>query len=1061
MLAALLFAGLTGCTGEAKKAYHQHRADRFFAAGQFDRAEIEYLNVLRADVNNAHAYARLGEIYFQQGRLQSAAPFLYKASAFATNDLGLRLKLGYVYAGLANLQQARDAAEFILSRNPHDDDAPLLLADVSLTPKDVATTRKELHALAQSGDRAAYETALGSLAFRERDLESARAAFKRALALDPKFAAALEAMGALYAAQNDLANAETYFKAASDASDARSARRMMYARFELQTGHPDIARQILSEAVKQAPDYIPALMGLAEISLSEKKYDEAADLAGRVFNRDPDNFDALMFQSRLDLDQNNFDAAVSGLERTSKLYPKAPAVQCQLAVAYLALGDTTQAAICLNRALGLDPNFTDAILLLARLQLQNRNPDPVIVAMAQLIRKQPQLEEARLLLADAYNLRGRTSDALAIYQSLEKAFPQDPKLSLLTGSALVGLKDYAGAQTTFERLLQSPTTHLQALEQLVDLDLTERNFPAALQRVQNELQKTPDPAPFHVLAAKVYMAQGQTTNAETELAKAAELAPVNQSANLLLAQLYLNSGQNQKALARLDAVTAKDARNISAWMAIATIHEQAKEYSAAADAYEKILAVNPKFSPALNNLAYLYSEFLDRLDRAYDLAQQARALLPFDPSTADTLGWICLRRGSYSAALELLQESASEMPTVPEVQFHYGLACYMTGDEDDARAAFQQALQSPSAFRGQEESRLCLSLLDLDPRTANAADREKLEKRIAEKSNDPVAHGRLAAMDARDGNLAKATENYEAVLQTQPKNLPALIALARLYASKDPVKAMAMARNASQIAPDNAYVTQIMGRLAFQSGDFKFAASCLQQTARNLPDDALAQFDYARAAYNIGDVPTAQSSLQNALGLNLPAPQAAEAQQMLDLIALANNPTQAVAASQRVADVLKSHPDYVPALMAQAVIHWQNSHLTAAAADGEKILGLLPDFAPAQRLLAILYSNDPAQAAHAYDLAMKARHDFPDDPALAKATAIIVFQQGDFSRAARLLAACAAGPDADAETYYYLGSAQFQLHNHAASKSSLQRALTLKLSGQPAENAKKMLAELK
>src|ERR1700761_6012151 len=93
MMAVLLAAGGAGCTAKAKKAYHEHRADKFYAAGQFDRAEIEYLNVLRNDPDSQKAYARLGDIYFQQGRLQSAGPFLYKASMLATNDTSVRLKL--------------------------------------------------------------------------------------------------------------------------------------------------------------------------------------------------------------------------------------------------------------------------------------------------------------------------------------------------------------------------------------------------------------------------------------------------------------------------------------------------------------------------------------------------------------------------------------------------------------------------------------------------------------------------------------------------------------------------------------------------------------------------------------------------------------------------------------------------------------------------------------------------------------------------------------------------------------------------------------------------------
>jgi len=1061
IMAVLLATSGTGCTSKAKKAYHLHRAEKFYAAGQYDRAEIEYMNVLRNDPEAQVAYARLGDIYYQQGRLQSAAPFLYKASSMATNDLDLRLKLAYVYISFSKVKEARDEAKFILAHDPKNDDAPLLLSAASLTDQDSKETQTLLETLAKNGDRAAYEVALGTLAIRAQDAKAAGDHFKRALELDPKSPAAQEAMGSYYAAENDLPKAEASFKQAADLSEIRSARRMVYARFELQIGKPDEARQILNDVVKAAPDYVPALMGLAEIALSEKKYEDARSYANQVLGRDADNFDALLFQSRLAMAQNQPDQAVGGLERMSKLYPQAAGVQCQLGAAYMEAGDEAKAILCFNRTLELDPTFTQAKLFLAKMQVQDNNPDPAIISMSDLAQKQPHLEDAQLLLADAYRERNRINDALTVYQSLEQAFPKDVRLPLLVGAAYLQAKDKANARAAFEQAQQLEPGNMEAISQLVNLDLAEGSYPAAMQRIQNELQKNPKNILLHLLVAQVLMAENKNDEAEASLQKTYDIDPGNLDVSLLLAQLYLNTKQMDKALAKLNEATTKNPQSIAALMLAAAVYEQQKDFKSEAQAYEKALAANPKLFTVLNNLAYVYTEDLNQLDRAYDLAQQARALQPFDPSTADTLGWVCLKRGSYTTALGLLQEAARKMPGIPEVQYHLAVANYMMGNEADARAAFQQALQSSTPFHGQEECQTCLSILDIDPQTANAAAQAKLEKRIADKPNDPAALGRLAVIYERNGNLDKAVASYEAVLQTNPKNLPATLALARLYAPKNPAKAMEMAKAANQIAPDNVEAMRIMGEAAYQTGNFKLAVTWLQLSSKNDPNNAQEHFDYARAAYNIGDVPTAQAELQSALSLNLPASQAAEAQQMLNLMNLAANPASAGAGSQSVADILKNNPNYVPALMAQAALQLQNSDLTTAAANGEKILAQLPDFTPAQRLLAIAYATDPNKAGRAYDLAMKARNKYPDDPALARAIGIIVFQQGDFSRAERLLIACASAPDANAETYYYLGSAQFQLKEHIASKASLQQALALKLTGPPADNAKKMLGQLK
>ena len=85
-IASLLAIGSTGCTAKAKKIYHLSRANKYFDAGQYDQAEIEYINVLRNDQENADAYGRLGIIYFEEGRYQSAAPFC--ASGMVEDSIG-------------------------------------------------------------------------------------------------------------------------------------------------------------------------------------------------------------------------------------------------------------------------------------------------------------------------------------------------------------------------------------------------------------------------------------------------------------------------------------------------------------------------------------------------------------------------------------------------------------------------------------------------------------------------------------------------------------------------------------------------------------------------------------------------------------------------------------------------------------------------------------------------------------------------------------------------------------------------------------------------------------
>ncbi|HEX4350180.1 MAG TPA: hypothetical protein VH251_07325, partial [Verrucomicrobiae bacterium] len=64
-------------------------------------------------------------------------------------------------------------------------------------------------------------------------------------------------------------------------------------------------------------------------------------------------------------------------------------------------------------------------------------------------------------------------------------------------------------------------------------------------------------------------------------------------------------------------------------------------------------------------------------------------------------------------------------------------------------------------------------------------------------------------------------------------------------------------------------------------------------------------------------------------------------------------------------------------------------------------------------------------------------------------------------RAANMLKESALKLNSDAELYYFLGSAQYHLKRMTESKTSLQQALALNLSGKQADAAKQMLSQMK
>lgn len=1056
--AIALVLAVAGCTARTKAIYHLKRADQLFDSGQYPSAEIEYENVLRNDPKNARAWDRLGDLYFNEGRGAETIPVLQRAEQIDPGNLDARLKLGDLYLELGQSRQACQEADFVLSRNPMDEQAPLLLARAAAT-NEINAVRLQIQNLQSKGSRSSLETALGILALRQHDLKTAAIRFKKAISLDASFSDAYGSLGALQFAQKDWKQADHDFHAAADLAPVWSGNGVRYAQFEILTGDSVGAENFLHKIVATAPFYFPAWMTLAQISVSQNDYSNALAFVCNVLNRDPRNFAAWLFQGRIELLQREPALAQQNYQQMTRIYPDAPSVLYALAQACLANNQTNEADVALNKALAIKPDFPDAILLRAETQIAHGNPALAIVTLKQLVRNQPRFIRAWLLLAEAYRAQGATDNAVEIYRNLEASAPDNAQVPVLLGDLLYYQKQTSAARAEFQKALHIQPEYAPAVEHLVDLELDQKQYAAALQRVQQLVVRDPQRAISQFLLGATLAADGQTNRAELALLKAINLQPDSQAAYLILAQLYVQAGQNQKALKQLQLALNREPNDLAAVMLKGIICNSQGDYEDARNAYEKVLTIAPDNGMALNNLACIYADHLNQLDKAYPLARRAREIVPSDPSVADTLGWILYRRGEYTPALVLLRESAAKLYSDPEIQFHLGMACYTDGLDSDAKGAFQRALTLDKNFPEEDRCRMHLAIIEIDPGRTTSDTFAWLEKWIAAHPGDAVALGRLACIYQSKGMINKAIATDQAILNVNANNIFALTNLAGLYALTDPQKAISFAKSAYDLAPANWEITHLYGRLAFKVGNYSWALTLLQLCSQARPDDPDILFDLGRAFYSMGRVSEAEALVQRALQLGGAFTRTGDAKRFLAMTALANDASSASAG--RISKILNVTPNYVPALMIEAAICARESETATARQTYRRVLSIYPDFVPAMRDLAVLDADDPSADAEGYPIAVQARQALPHDPAVAKALGMIVCRQGDYTRAAALLKESLFQSHNDSQLLYYLGLADFHLKDVPDSRANLQRALSLNLSGHDATDARRMLAELK
>lgn len=1055
---------LSGCTRAQKEARFLSRADGYFKAGDYDEARIEYLNALRLNPKNAIAFQQLGIIWFDRGDVLQALQLLSKARELAPDNLEAHVKIGFAWLAFGDAAAAGREALAILKQAPDNGDAIVLLCNSVRTPDDGKAAAQQLQKF-PNHDTVSFQLASASLSLWNGDSAGGEKAINQALTLDPNSPDAHLALAGVLLNKKDLPKAAQEFKTAADLSPPRGIARLRYAEFELQAGAVDQAKAILADIMTKTPDYVPAALLQARMAYSGKKFDDALAVVAGVLERDPGNLDAHIFQAQLWLAKGDIKSAIASLERLAGFYPNLPVVKYQLAQAYLQNGDDSKAVTVLSQDVAVNPDYTDAVLLLAGINLRTGNVPAVVPAMVKVLKRQPGLLPARFLLAGAYRALKQYDDANALFRQQIQMYPKDSQSYFMFGMTLLDQGDLAGARTAFEKAHELVPLDLVPTYQLVDLDIRAGDFAAALKRVQSQIQAQPKAPGAEFLLGKVYAAQKDWPNAEAALSKSLALDPNSADAYQLLTSVYLSQNKSDQAIVELQTFLGKSPTNADALMLLGDLYKASGQFPKAREAYEQLLSGTPDYAPALNNLALVRAQDPNDLDAALSLAQRARSLMPADPNVADTLGWILYKKGGYAQALTLFQESVSKPPVAQEILFHFGMANYMMGYPDPARMALQQALNGPADFAGKAD--IPARLAFLDKVQSGTATRDEIEAALKQEPADVYAQVALGDSWIRDEEWAKAGDSYQLALDRNPALISVTLSLADLNAGPlhDLDKAFALAEKARELAPTDPRAAGILGRVAYGKGDFLQAYNLLQEALTSATDDAKASsilLDFGWAAYSQGNIPEARGAMQRITKAAPPnSTVAKDAALFLSLTDPDQSPNDLAASEAQITKLLQTTPDYVPALMAQAQIRVKNSDTKGAEDDYTAVLRRFPDFLPAQRNLALLYSGDPAHQDTAYDLAVIAHKALPDDPEVSKALGAINYRRKEYAYAAQLLQESGEKQPLDTESLFYLGMSLWQTKDKPESGEALGKAVAAGLSGSELAQAKQVLAQLK
>jgi tetratricopeptide (TPR) repeat protein len=740
--AAILATAVAGCSKSAQN--YLDRGNAQMEKGNTDAAVLEYRNALAKDAMLAPAHQKLAEAYLKQGNGAGALREFVRAADLLPGDAEAQVKAGALLLAARRAEDAKARADKALAINPTNVDALVLRANALAGLTDFDGALKEMQQALSIDPRSSFQANLGAIQAARGNLPEAEAAFRQAVATDPKSVTAHVALGQFLWSAGKLADAEGAFKAAVGVDSANELANRALAAFYLRSNRAPEAEPYLRRAAdssgtadarfaladyyvasRRPADAVGVLETLsteprywaharariADIQHSEGRTADAFRTVDEVVTKQPALAAARVVRGRLLLADGRLDEALRDAHEAVKLDPRNAEAHYLLGTIQEAKRDVDAAAASYAEVLRLNPRASVAQVRLAMIEMQ-RNGLPAAVQLAeQAAAAQPGNLTAQLVLARSLLARGDVDRASAVTGSLLDRAPKSAVVQNQAGMLALAKGDKAGARAAFEEALSLDDRLVEPLSALVGLDLQEKEPGRARARIEQRLQKTPSASSVLALAGRTWAATGDAAKGEQLLRRAIDADPANLDAYSWLAGLYVFGRKFDQAVAEFDNLAARQPKAVGPpTMAALVLQAQGKE-AEARRRLERLVESNPHAAVAANNLAWMYASRGEQLDRALQLAQSAKAEIPDHPEVNDTLGFVYLKKQLPSLAIPPLRLAVEKDPTNPAFHYHLGLAYSQTGDKASARQALEQALKLKPDFDGAEDAKKVLSTL--------------------------------------------------------------------------------------------------------------------------------------------------------------------------------------------------------------------------------------------------------------------------------------------------------------------------------------------------------------
>jgi len=289
---------------------------------------------------------------------------------------------------------------------------------------------------------------LGIVYFSQKRYEDAMPVLEKALRLNPRLAGAYVVLGLAHYELDQSQKAVAAFQAAHrlDPNDTNAL--LFLGKAQMQLGNYGDAAgtfEKLSQSRPKDPEVLYNL-GLAHLKLLAEAMDRLREIA-------PQSYQLSLLEAQDADEHNNDEAAIRFFQEALSFKPQAVGVHYGLGIAYARSSKYAEAAQEFKAELRINPNDSLALWRLGEISLHN-NPQEAVEYLRQAVGLNPDFPQALLAYGRALLRTGETEKAIGEFQRVVKLAPEEDTVHYLLASAYRNLGRQAESEAELSRFQQ-------------------------------------------------------------------------------------------------------------------------------------------------------------------------------------------------------------------------------------------------------------------------------------------------------------------------------------------------------------------------------------------------------------------------------------------------------------------------------------------------------------------------------------------------------------------------------------------------------------------------------